>query len=326
MTRFLRILGAGCFVLILLGGAAWTATALTLHLEGAPRALALGALGAAVLGTFTLRWRGQQRAGWMALLILGLLSVGGYQSIRPQQDRDWASDVSRGVTAQITGNRVTLSDIRDFRWTSPTEAEQRWISGTYDLRALESVDMLTSVWDSPDIAHLLVSFGFTDGRQVVFSVEIRREADEVFNELGGFFRQFELVLIAATEDDIVKLRTHHRREEVSLFPVKLSAAQHRRLFLSYVEMAQQLEDTPRFYNTLGANCTTVVYGLARSLSPDLPLDWRLVLSGHLPEYLNDLGVLEGSGDMAARRGAALISDRARALAPRAPFSAGIRAR
>ncbi|CUH75867.1 DUF4105 domain-containing protein [Tropicibacter naphthalenivorans] len=323
MTRLFRYAFHLLFAVLLIAFAAWSVTAFRLHLSGIGLALALGSLALAVVAAGVIRLR-SRRKGWAVLAIAVLAVASWYQTIRPQEHRDWAVDVSRGVQARVDGDAITLNNVRDFKWTSASDADAQWISATYDLDQLETVDMLTSVWDSPDIAHLLVSFGFAGGQQVAFSVEIRREADEIFNEIGGFFRQFELVLIAATEDDIVRLRTNHRGEDVSLFPVNLTPEQRRTMFMSYVELAQKLENRPQFYNTLGANCTTVVYGLAQSLKPDLPLDWRLVLSGNLPEYLDDLGVLGGQGDMTQRRAAAKISERAMAHGDGPGFSAAIR--
>ncbi|MEP2435862.1 MAG: DUF4105 domain-containing protein, partial [Roseibium sp.] len=236
MSRFLKILFDVCFALSVPGGTAWTVTALRFHLDGAVLWVALAALAAAVLGTVWLRFR-SRRLSWLALLASGLIVAGWYQTITPQQDRDWAIDVSRGVKARVAGDQVMLSDIRDFNWTSADDADPRWITRSYDLSKLETVDMITSVWDSPDIAHLLVSFGFSGGDHIVFSAEIRREANESFNEIGGFFRQFELVLIGATERDIVKLRTNYRKEDVSVYPVELSPEQRRTMFLSFVELA-----------------------------------------------------------------------------------------
>lgn len=316
MNRIFRPLGHVVFALVTLAGAAWAALAVEVQLSGTARALGFALIGVAALAAAFGRWR-KRRIGWAVLAGAGLVVALWYGAITPRDDRTWAIDVSRGVKAQVEGDTVTLSDIRDFDWQSATEATPRWISHSYDLRQITSLDMLTSVWDSPDIAHLLVSFGFADGEHVVFSVEIRREEGESFNELGGFFRQFELVLIAATEDDIVKLRTNYRRESVSLYPITLTPEQMRTMFMAYVGLAQDLERAPRFYNTLGANCTTVVYQLAHVLKSDLPLDWRLVLSGHLPDYMARLGVLGGEG-------APQISARALASTPGANFSAAIR--
>lgn len=324
MARIFRFLGLLTFVLIALAGTAWSATALWLHLTGAGRILAIALLLGALLLALFARWR-SFRQGWTVLGAAALIVAGWYMTITPQQDRDWALDVSRGVKAQTEGDTVTLSDLRDFAWQSPTEADRRWITRSYDLSQLETVDMMTSVWDNPEIAHLLVSFGFAGGEHVVFSVEIRREANEVFNEIGGFFRQFELVLIGATEQDIVKLRTNYRQEEVRLYPINLDAAQRRELFMAYIRLAERLEARPQFYNTLLANCTTVVYGLAQVLKPDLPIDRRLILSGRLPEYVEALGVLGGNGTVDERRAAALITPKAQATGDDTDFSAAIRA-
>lgn len=68
----------------------------------------------------------------------------------------------------------------------------------------------------------------------------------------------------------------------------------RELFLSYLRTANALADTPRFYHTVTANCTTLVYRMVRAIVPGLPLDYRILLSGYLPEYLYDQGGLDTS--------------------------------
>lgn len=325
MARALRLFSHAFFTLLVFAGSCWAATALWLHLGGAPRIMALAALALVSATALAARAR-KRRLGW-AVLGLAALGVGGwYQTITPREDRNWASDVAHGVTTRIEGDIVTLHNIRDFDWKSRDEATERWITRSVDLKQLETVDMITSVWDNPDIAHLLVSFGFSTGEHIVYSVEIRREAGEEFSEIGGFFRQFELVLIAATERDILRLRTDQRGEEVRMFPVALTPEQSRTMFLSYAELAGQLEAAPRFYNTIAANCTTVVYGLALSLKSDLPLNNKLILSGRLPEYLDALRVLGGTGDMAERRAAALLPANAEAANPGMSYSQAIRRR
>ncbi|MBD3785908.1 MAG: DUF4105 domain-containing protein [Sphingomonadales bacterium] len=324
MARTVRIFGFSVFALVALLGSAWAATAIWVQLAGPARGIGWALIAAALIAAGLARAR-SRRLGWAVLALAAAVTLGWYQTITPREDRLWATEVSRGVKAQVAGDIVTLSDIRDFNWITPDQATERWITRSYDLSKLASLDMITSVWANPDIAHLLVSFGFEGGEQVVFSVEIRKEQGEAFNEIGGFFRQFELVLIGATETDIVKLRTNLRQEDVSLYPVDLTPEQRREMFMAYVALAQRLEAGPEFYNTITANCTTVVWRLAHVLKNDLPIDRRLILSGNLPEYLQSLGALGGIGSMAERRAAAAISAKARALPPGADFSAGIRA-
>lgn len=130
------------------------------------------------------------------------------------------------------------------------------------------------------IAHTLVSFGFADGRQLVFSLEIRKERGESFSALGGFFRKFEMTTVAA-ETDIVRVRSNVRGEDVYLYRLKgMTREQLKGLFVSCTGEARKLDAAPAFYNTLTSNCTTIVYELAKQIAPGLPLDYRLLASGY----------------------------------------------
>lgn len=249
---------------------------------------------------------------WLLLaLALGALSLAAWWlSQKPSNDRDWADEVARPVRGQVQGSVVTLHNIRDFDWRSDTDYTVRWHDGVYDLNDLASVDMALSYWMGPAIAHTLVSFGFTDGRQLVFSVEIRRERNEAFSILGGFTRQFELAIIAAEERDILHVRAGPRGEQVFLYPVRMPLPALRTLFRSYVERANRLAQKPRFYNTVTANCTTLVYDMVRPLVPGLPMDIRLILSGYLPEYLYGHGGLDTDVPLEVLRVRADITQRA----------------
>ncbi|MBX8827643.1 DUF4105 domain-containing protein, partial [Ochrobactrum sp. SFR4] len=98
-----------------------------------------------------------------------------WQTIKPSLNRDWAPEVSQTVTAEYTGDMVRLDHIRDFDWRTEQDYTINWKSADYDLSKIQSVDLFLSYWSSPAIAHTLVSFGFEDGRHVVFSAEIRKK-------------------------------------------------------------------------------------------------------------------------------------------------------
>lgn len=251
----------------------------------------------------TIRWT-------LALLALLAILAAWWVSIKPSNDRDWADEVSRTLRGSVRGSLVTLHDIRDFDWRSDTDYTARWHDGVYDLDTLTSVDMALSYWMGPAIAHTLVSFGFSDGRHLVFSVEIRRERDEAFSTLGGFIKQFELAIVAAEERDILRVRAGPRGEQVFLYPVRMPPDARRALFLSYVERANRLTDEPHFYHTLTANCTTLVYDMVRPLVPGLPMDYRLILSGYLPEYLYKHSGLDTSLPLDTLRARVDITQRA----------------
>ena len=290
----MRVLRAGLLVLGLLVAALvlfflWLAVGV--HLSGLMLRAAQGAilLSAAVALWGVLRGR--------ALIPFGVaggaaLLVSLWWSFLPaSNDRVWAAEYARNLTASFDGDLVTLGNVRNFRWQTIDTAEESWETRVFDAGSVTSVDVFTSVWSNPLIAHVMVSFGFADGQHITFSAETRRREGQVYSTLGGFVREFELTLLAADERDVIWLRTDLRGERVSLFPLTLTPEARKAMFLAFAQFADELDRQPQWYNTLLDNCTTVPLRIVRSLNARLPLDWRVLASGRLPAYLHDLGVL-----------------------------------
>jgi hypothetical protein len=214
--------------------------------------------------------------------------------------------------------------VRNFEWRTPTAFTPRWEGRTYDLQDLDSVDLFLSYWSNPAIAHTLVSFGFNNGDHVVFSAEIRKERHEQFSEIGGFFKEFELAMIAADERDIIRLRTNIRKEDVFRYRINLKPETRQALFLSYLTNANHLATTAKFYNTITANCTTVIFDMVRAITPDIPVDYRIILSGYLPGYLYDRGAIDHQKSLDEVVKSALINQRALDADNDPDFSAKLR--
>jgi hypothetical protein len=66
----------------------------------------------------------------------------------------------------------------------------------------------------------------------------------------------------------------------------------RRLLLEYVAQANDLTRSPEFYNSLTTNCTTEIFRMVIALEPGLPLDYRILLTGYVPDYVYDHGGLD----------------------------------
>ncbi|WP_201546086.1 DUF4105 domain-containing protein [Psychrobacter immobilis] len=227
------------------------------------------------------------------------VGLGWFMSIEPEQDRDWMPEVSQRVTYSrdaTNSDLVTFSNVRNFDWHTDKEATAHWDTRTIDMSKLSGVDVTNSYWMGPLIAHTLVSFRFEDDRPLAFSFEIRKENGESFSALAGFFRRFELSLIAAEERDIIYTRTNARGEQVYLFPVSnLQQHEVKSLFESYLTAADELNAKPAWYNTLMSNCTNIIFYMARIVSGDrLPWDYRIWVSGWLPNYLYDVGMLDAN--------------------------------
>ena len=267
--------------------------------------------------------------GQVLLAIVGFsavfaVMVAWWTSLHPTNDHVWADDVAQMTTGVVEGNWVTLHNVRNFDWRTVDDYTQRWETRSYDLERLKSVDMIMSYWTGPAIAHMLISFGFNDGAQVVFSVEIRRQKTQKFSEVGGFFKEFELSVIAADERDVIRLRTNVRGEDDYLYRLQLPKTAIRSLFLAYVAEANSLVDTPRFYNTISVNCTTLVYQMMKRIVGHLPLDYRLLFSGYLPEYVHSVGGLDSRYTLAELRRRGHITERALQSDRSDSFSADIR--
>jgi hypothetical protein len=307
--------------------ATWGAFALWFQVPGG---WVLQSLGVCLWIAFTLLilvalWRGRLAVGAVSFAVaFGVLLIWWWQ-IHPSNNRVWADDVAQVTTGVVDGDHVTLHNVRNFDWRTKTDYTQHWETRTYDLRRLNSLDMILSYWSMPAIAHVLISFGFDDGEHVVFSVEIRREKTESFSEIGGFFKEFELSVIACDERDVIRVRTNVRGEDDYLYRIRMPIDEIRSLFLAYVSQANDVARKPRFYNTITANCTTIIYHMAKRIVGHLPLDYRLLLSGYLPGYVYKVGGLDTRYSLEELRALGRITERAKQSDRRPTFSADIRA-
>ncbi len=325
-ANILRLAGALLGSVVVVLPAAWGAVALWYQVPaGLPfKILSVLLWAAFCLGLVACIWQGRSVLGLVAFALAFAALLLWWHLIPPTNDRLWADDVARLATGTVEGNRVTLHNVRNFDWRSDDDYTQRWETRGYDLDHLESVDMIMSYWRGPSIAHMLISFGFDDAAHVVFSVEIRREKGEAFSEIGGFFKQFELSIIAAAEEDIIRVRTNIRGEDDYLYRVRMPRAAMRSLFIGYVNQANALFAKPRFYNTITVNCTTLVYHMMKRIVGYLPFDYRVVFTGYLPEYVYKVGGLDQRYPLAVLRALGRITERAKLAGRSSSFSADIR--
>ncbi|HMM77740.1 MAG TPA: DUF4105 domain-containing protein [Gammaproteobacteria bacterium] len=273
-------------------------------------------------------WRARGRLLALACFAFALGgAIAGWCSIVPSNARDWQPEVATLAHASIEGDRITVHNIRNFDYRSETDSTPRYYDRTFDLNELASVDLLAVYWMGPAIAHTMLSFGFTDGNHLAISIETRKERGEGYSTLLGFFRQYELYYVVADERDVVRLRTTYRdpQEEIYLYRVQGPLANGRRLFLAYMQRLNSLAEKPEFYNTLADNCTTGVWLNTLVNESHLKLSWKLLASGHTPEYLYENGRLDQRLPFAELRARSLINARAQAADQAADFSQRIRA-
>lgn len=331
MSVLARVVGRLVGALVVLAAAVWGALALfygNLLIEAlrAPVAGLFGLAGivAAVVVLFSRRrWKA---AGAFAVAFLLLLAW--WSTIRPSNDRDWQPEVAVLPYATIDGDLITLHNIRNFEYRSETDFTPSYYDKTFDLRRLGSVDLIATHWMGPQIAHIMLSFGFAGRDYVAFSIETRKERSEEYSTVKGFFRQYELFYVVADERDVIRVRTNYRKqppEDVYLYRVHGPIENGQRLFMEYVRQINRLKKHPEFYNTLTTNCTTNIFMHTRVNPGHLPFSWKVLLSGYTPEYAYDNGRLNTSLPFEELKQRSRINEAAQ-LADRAPdFSRRIRA-
>jgi hypothetical protein len=321
----LRIVLVSLCSLIILVNSLWALLALWYQLpwSQSARIAACGLWLAGTVGVMVMLWTGLHWWALVAYAAMFLLVMVWWGRLEPTHERDWADDLARITTGKVEGDIVRLSNVRNFNWRTLDDYDARWESREYDLSGLRSVDLITSQWGIPGVAHILVSFGFADGRYIAFTVEIRRTRDQSFSAIGGFFKQFELNVLASDERDAVRVRTNVRGEEGRIYRVKLSERAMRRLFLAYVEEGNSLASRPRYYHTITANCTIIVYNMMDEIIDGLPMDVRLFLSSHLPSYVKEHGGLVDR-PLEQLQELGRFTDRARAADQSGDFSLRIR--
>ncbi|OPH39658.1 DUF4105 domain-containing protein [Moraxella equi] len=254
-------------------------------------------------------------------LVVGIVFA-WFFSMKPSNDRVWQDEFRHQFTYTQNNNIITINNVRDFDWHGDTYTE-RWDTRTYNLNHLSSLDMISTTWGNDKIAHIMVSFGFDDGAgntdRLVFSVETRKEIGEEFSTIGGFFRMYDLSIIAGDERDLIYTRTNIRDEQVSVYPVLYDKEKIKNLFLTYLDYGHRLNDTPKFYHSLFSNCTTVVYKMASQID-DVPMDYRIIVSGRLADYLYDKEVIDNKHDLTVWKKSAFANPKVAHLGNRGSIS------
>jgi Domain of unknown function (DUF4105) len=287
-------------------------------------AIVPAAVGLAVIGAlFVPPWRRTGLAVFGIMLAALAIWWGG---IRPSHDREWRAEVAALPRATIDGDLVTVHNIRNFEYRTETDFTPRYYDRTFDMRKLDSVDLVAGYWMGPAIAHPFVTFGFGDEHLAV-SIEARKERTEAYSTLGGFFRQYELIYIVGDERDLIRVRTNYRKdppEDVYLMRLRAPIENGRRFFLEYMNAINRLHAEPQFYNTLATNCTTGIL-LHTRVNPGHPAySWKILASGYAPEYAYDVGRLDTSLPYPELMRRSRINDAARAADQAADFSRRIR--
>jgi hypothetical protein len=261
---------------------------------------------------------------WQPFVLLLSLFAGflaWWFRIKPRNDRDWEPAVAVLPRAIVSGDAVTIENVRNFEYRTSADFTPYYETRTYHLGLLEGVDVIFFNWGSRVMSHPLLVFDFGPDGRVCMSIEVRYRRGQPYSILASLYRQYELIFVAADERDATLRRTKYGpSQEAYLYRMVTTPHERQATFLDYVNAINSLSRSPRWYHGLCTNCTTSFYQLPSSRRR---CDWRVLVNAQLDRALYATGRLDRSIPFADLRRAAYVTDVANA-APAGGFGDHVR--
>lgn len=236
-------------------------------------------------------WKGP---GTFFLIILTfILTI--YILPKPSHTKQWETGFEKLPTFTISDTTLQIHNFRDYRYAPKKFLSFGYKDITVDVNTIQKVWLVVEPFSHPGVAHTYFVFDRKEGEPIVVSVEARREKGETYSAVLGMLNKFELIYVWGSEKDETVGRVLIWDDELYMYPLKLSEASAKQLFLQLAKDSQQLETTPRFYNTLLSNCTNELAKTANRVKPGtIPFDIALFLPAYSPHLLHTLGFIDNT--------------------------------
>lgn len=227
---------------------------------------------------------------------------------------------------EMDDERINIRYVRDCRYRSENDYDVRYYDLSFRLEDVKTVDFIVVPFKETQLlAHTMLSFGLSDGRHFVISVEARLGVDEAYTAVAGAGRRYPLMYVVGDERDLILLRTATRDVDVYLYKGNATPEQVQNLLMDMLDRVNKLYKEPEFYDTLTNNCTTNLVRHVNQLRPGrIPKDIRVLLPGHSDRLAYELGLLEINGPFEYARSYAKINELATLYADSPEFSKRIR--
>jgi hypothetical protein len=263
----------------------------------------------------------RHKISWYVLGGIGLLLVvfiTWQEFKKPPSVADWQPALAVMPTATFNGNFATVHNVRNFRYDqSGNPVQIAYYDKTYDLTKLTKVWYLTDPFKGLSVAaHTFVSFEFSDGNYLSVTIEARLVKGQQYNLFSGILHSYPIMYIAADEKDAIFVRANINKDQLYMYPVKLSKPENGRLL--FVGMLQTMDDLaahPAWYNTLWANCTSSIAYEINRVSPGRLsyFSWQLALTGYADKLALKAGLLDTNLPLAEARDKYYISTKSQQI-------------
>ncbi len=244
------------------------------------------------------------------MLLTGLVVYLSLQ--KASNDGNWLPQHTRLPSAQLNGDQILIQGLRDFRYNSDESvAQSSYLDRGYSLADLAGVWLGISHFGGNGMAHVLLSFQFgsdVNADYLALSIEARLEQEDAeYHPIKGLFRNYTKLIVLATEQDVIGLRTHVRGEPLYLYRLDIPQLHQRALLLNFLRLAESLNAQPDFYNTLLDNCMTGLLAESHRFGNWWHwLDHRILLPGNADDLAHELGLIDNDRPLDELRQQALV--------------------
>ncbi len=233
------------------------------------------------------------------LFVIGLLIVAFiiWQTAKTVPNTgDWQTPLSKLSTAEFNGDKVTVRNVRNFRYKDGEEESDlipNYYDRTYDLSKLSQVWYVSEPFkEISAAAHTFLSFEFSNGDFLSISIEARKLKGQEYSLVLGALRTYPLMYIAADERDAILVRTNVRKDDVYVYPVRTEKG--RELLVDMLDEMNQLAKSPEWYNTITDNCTSRIASHVNRVTPGriTSLAWQSFVTGYADVFALEHGLLD----------------------------------
>lgn len=214
-----------------------------------------------------------------------------YQFILPDSaptDLDWTKEQKNLPQITMSWDIVDIKYIRDFNYFWTWE-KVNYLSWSYNIDDLKSAYLFTSeFWFDWKIAHNFISFEFENDQYLWISVESRREKWNEYNLIDWAFRQYPLVYMIATEEDLVRTRKEDSWETLRFVEFDFTNEELESFFKTFILSAKRSNENPQFYHTIFDNCSTrIVDNINDSTNYNIWYSYKILFPWLFDKYLHE---------------------------------------
>jgi len=138
-----------------------------------------------------------------------------------------------------------IFDFENIRNLNHNNQKLSYISESFNTELLQKVTLYSIPFGfRKSLSHLILEFSFSDWKEILLSVEARRQPWEGFSIIKSFFKHYWLIYIWWTKNDILWLRKDIRKAKIHSYILNIPQKSMKKWFEHFVQRTNTLSKKP----------------------------------------------------------------------------------